>query len=418
MGRKVILIEIVGIICLLLFCSCERVKPNTTKTQPTVTPTITSTPTMTPSVTPSPTSTPTPIDTYQDKEPISVSNVDYQKYYTNLRTFATTENPIYSPISLNTALSVYSFFMKDGTAKDEVIEFTGGLPYMKYGTCKTENGIYRSFNRIWINEAKEGNEIFFFDEDRYIDLPNYKDYWAMYWLTDMSDKVKATAEKDNYVSEMTNGFITKTPTELTPDTMVDFMNVLYFKDIWEDGDLSLSTDTYEFTNKDGSISNVYMMKAYSTIYYENDTCYIIPMKYENGMTFYAIYPKDNLLKVDLTNFKENIIYNEATIELPEFESYVEISVSDYLDVLGLSMFSIADVIFTDQDYKADITQVVRIKVDHKGTEAAAVTEIDVKCTAVAPPENPLYLVFDKPFAYMIEDINGDIAFIGQVTNME
>ena len=100
MGRKVILIEIVGIICLLLFCSCERVKPNTTKTQPTVTPTITSTPTMTPSVTPSPTSTPTPIDTYQDKEPISVSNVDYQKYYTNLRTFATTENPIYSPISL------------------------------------------------------------------------------------------------------------------------------------------------------------------------------------------------------------------------------------------------------------------------------------------------------------------------------
>ena len=64
-------------------------------------------------------------------------------------------------------------------------------------------------------------------------------------------------------------------------------------------------------------------------------------------------------------------------------------------------------------------QVAKIKVDHEGTEAAAVTEI-VKDTIAFKPEQieTIELKFDKPFYYYIYDFeNDDIIFIGRVSQL-
>ena len=62
-----------------------------------------------------------------------------------------------------------------------------------------------------------------------------------------------------------------------------------------------------------------------------------------------------------------------------------------------------------------ISQVAKIRVDHEGTEAAAVSEI-MTMDACAPIERErLDLVCDKPFFYYIKDgVNGDTAFIGVI----
>lgn len=314
-------------------------------------------------------------------------------------------NMIYSPVSLNTALDTYSCMIGQNEAFDEIRSFIGNINYRRYhDVMDSDTGVYRIINRIWVNENKD------------ITLDDCSVIRSYVYSMDMSDSKAATNEKNQYVSDMTDGFIKSTPTIFDNNTVTDVMNIVYFKDVWLDGDLKMTEDTYDFNNYDDSVSSVNMMMYSNDFYYENDTCYVIPMNYSTGMTFYAIYPKTDVESVDLTGIFDNKVFDDVDIKLPEFETEVTIGVTDYADSIGLSHFNECIPLYYDGSVDNEITQVAKIKVDHTGTEAAAVTEIITKSMSAMPGE-ALELVFDKPFAYMIEDVNGDIAFIGRVMTL-
>jgi serpin B len=57
-----------------------------------------------------------------------------------------------------------------------------------------------------------------------------------------------------------------------------------------------------------------------------------------------------------------------------------------------------------------------IKVDEKGTEAAAATAVVMKASA-APPKTPPSFVADHPFLFVIRDVgSGTILFLGRVVD--
>ena len=61
----------------------------------------------------------------------------------------------------------------------------------------------------------------------------------------------------------------------------------------------------------------------------------------------------------------------------------------------------------------DGIQKTYIKVDEKGTEAAAVTGIMAGATSAKPLE-PIEFKFDKPFTYVIKDkTSGEVLFMGE-----
>lgn len=338
---------------------------------------------------------------------VSVTGDTYQQYYDILRIVNEGANPVYSPVSLNTDLSLFGLCIEDGPALQEINAFTGGRPYLSYRSLgENDEGIYRIINRIW------------YDTESPIDFTNLPVQNYLYPIAFDADG-RATAAKDRYVDEMTNGFITSTPTRLVPGVFVDFMNIVYFKDAWDCGDLETIDGTYRFTNADDTTVDRTFMVYESASYYENDTCYAVPMRYQSGMTFYAIYPKKGVDNIDFTNLicDANKQYNGVRVILPEFEVSAEMNISDYAEAIGLGHITEANPLFMDGPFNPLITQVVRIDVNHEGTEAAAVTEITAK-NECAMIDNTLELVFDKPFAYMIEDINGDIAFMGQITHLD
>ena len=60
-----------------------------------------------------------------------------------------------------------------------------------------------------------------------------------------------------------------------------------------------------------------------------------------------------------------------------------------------------------------VFQKARIKTDEDGSEAAAVTVIEMKPTS-AGPENEIYFTADRPFLYSISEVStGAILFMGQ-----
>lgn len=76
-------------------------------------------------------------------------------------------------------------------------------------------------------------------------------------------------------------------------------------------------------------------------------------------------------------------------------------------------------IMEDANYQTTIYQIDKIRFDHTGTEAAAISEVvNTMMSAVIEEAPPFEFICDRPFAYAIEDtLNGDIAFIGAVTKL-
>ena len=113
-------------------------------------------------------------------------------------------------------------------------------------------------------------------------------------------------------------------------------------------------------------------------------------------------------------------YGKKKVFMPKFEFKYENSLNNELQALGMTdAFSESNANFggiteDQQIYISEVMHKSYIKVDEKGTEAAAVTGITFEVTAIGP--NEVFAV-DHPFVFAIreKDTNA-ILFIGKVLN--
>ncbi|HEY6226677.1 MAG TPA: serpin family protein, partial [Verrucomicrobiae bacterium] len=69
-------------------------------------------------------------------------------------------------------------------------------------------------------------------------------------------------------------------------------------------------------------------------------------------------------------------------------------------------------------YLSDVTQKAYIRVDEQGTEAAAVTSIQVETLGIHEPPKTVKVVFDRPFFFAIRhQQTGALLFLGTIWNL-
>ena len=314
---------------------------------------------------------------------ISQSAEKEQTYYEELNRIKGTGNVIYSPTSARTSYQMYSY-MTDENTKTSIQAMLGDIDYFDF---KDNNDTTKFVNRIWLNSSVQMNV-----DDK---IKN-----CVYSIN-MSDSQAATKEKNDYVSQHTNGFISSTPTILDESVEYDLMNITYFKDTWKESYKKLE-QAMKFNNSDGTITNVDKFIATTEQIYENNSVYFVAIDYKDGNKFWLVYPKTTINDINLSNLKK-VSDTKATLHIPEFDMENTFDLTDTFDIkeAGVAM-----------------TQVAKIKVDNEGTEAAAVTET-VKSLAMkeSSDSKQISLEFDKPFIYFIEDtVNGDYIFIGRMEN--
>jgi len=317
-------------------------------------------------------------------------------YFDQLRKMGKKGNYIYSPESMNTALCMYQYITEKEENRKVIADIIGDTDYLAY---KNNKKSFKLVNRIWKNKDKEmkiADEI--------------KDF---IYEMDMTDSAAATKEKNDYVSEMTNKFIKSTPTTLNKDTVFDVMNITYFKDKWLGGELRKDKKKYNFTTKAGKkIKTQYLHYDKANTYFENATAKAVEVPYKDGFSLLLIRPTKTLDTVDIADLLQHEeSADEILTKFPEFEIKSSFDLTDYFMGLGIQKESV--------DTDLSIMQVARIKVDKKGTEAAAVSEIVCGTTAVETKEPKIVKIYmNKPFYYAILDKkNNDVAFVGQVTKV-
>ena len=362
---------------------------------------------------------------------------------TNLMKLITSDNEgsfIFSPLSVGYALAMVNNGAKGETEKQirDVIGFGDNSAsdvneFYKYLT-QSLLGVDNTVN-MNIANAQVFNT-FIGDESKY--KKSYKSALTSYYdaLFEGYDFIKnngkALSAINSWASKQTEGMINPLLEELSPDSATLLMNAIYFKGSWADKFNASNTRKEQFTMAGGKKIEVEMMNQTSNVSYRAMKGYkVISKPYGNGafkMTF--ILPNEGISTAELVKDFDRSTWEvltkdtgerEVKIKIPKFETSFKLELNDYLKSLGMTdafLGSKADFSNMSDElslYISKIFQKARIKVEEKGTEAAAVTVIDMKVNSALPsPSEPPTFYATRPFLYAISEIStGAILFMGQ-----
>ena len=228
---------------------------------------------------------------------------------------------------------------------------------------------------------------------------------------------------NQWANEHTMGMIPKVLDEdsFDPNVVSYLLNALYFKGMWSDPFDKDLTQNESF----GGGEEVPMMHKMGTDfqYTENDLYQAIRLPYGNGAYKMDIFlPREDktvgevLETLNGSNWQFKGVWEEVDLKLPRFETETFQPLVDTMKDLGMpSAFTLAAEFpwFCNTPvYISNMFQSAKIKLDEEGTEAAAVTVIEVgEC---AMPDEPKRFHANHPFLYIIsEQSTGAIFFIGQ-----
>lgn len=236
-----------------------------------------------------------------------------------------------------------------------------------------------------------------------------------------------------WVSDHTNGKIEKIIDDINDDTVMFLLNAIYFKAAWT---VTFDEDrTYDgqFELGDGSYKTVKMMtfkddqdfRFFSSGYGAAGGYSAVRLPYgRDKFAFYGFIPNDGtvdefiarMADEGLDGFFSNLTEKEEVpVLLPKFKFAYEKSLNEILLDLGMEQLFVPGGLMNMADpgeglYVSEVKHKTFIEVNEQGTEAAAVTSVEVGDTAM--PEG---FYGTKPFVFVIrDDRSGTILFIGKV----
>lgn len=239
---------------------------------------------------------------------------------------------------------------------------------------------------------------------------------------------------NNWCAQKTNNLIKNPLDQIPTDAVMYLVNAIYFKGIWRKHFDTKNTKEADFTNEMGNQVKVNMMYQKDTFAYVQDGyAQYLDMPYGNkAFSMTVILPVDGKTTGDVLSYLttdnwNNILKNSTTKEvevyLPRFKTQYKFQLNDPLKSMGMSTA------FTDL---ADFSKIANVslkvsrvlhdtyvEVTEEGTEAAAVTTVEIIATAMpVPPPTPVFKV-NKPFLFVIrEQSTGVILFIGKMGNVD
>ena len=239
---------------------------------------------------------------------------------------------------------------------------------------------------------------------------------------------------NEWVSDQTEGRIE----DLIPQGAIDALtrlvltNAIYFNAAWKYPFNEEATSDGLFYLLDGGTITIPMMRLTESLGYTSGDGYqVVELPYDgNELSMVILLPDSGEFK----DFEESLNYrkvdgiisdvkgSQVSLQMPKFEFESEFSLKSALAAMGMPVAFSANADFSGMTGSKDLSidEVIHkafVSVDEAGTEAAAATAVIMKLTAA--PEEPIEVTVNRPFIFLIRDIEtGAILFIGRVLNPE
>jgi serpin B len=367
------------------------------------------------------------------QEVVDANNQFAFELYSELDKTSQGKNVFYSPYSISSALA-----MTYEGAKGQTADEMKNVFHFPESSILRPNfaAIYNNINRHDKEyELKTGNALWV--QQDYPFLEDYLNTTEKYYagkaanLDFVREKEKSRQIINSFIEEQTNNKIKDLiPKEfLNPFTRLVLTNAIYFKGTWQWEFDESDTRESDFKISLGNTVKVPMM------YMKNDKAefnyadlgelQILELPYKgDDISMLIILPNETLKDVELSSDKLNEYKSQMQetkldgIYLPKFEFDTKYFLEDTLKAMGMPIAFSPAADFSGMTGRKDlyIAYVIHqayVKVDEKGTEAAAATAVIMK-TFVGPRK---IFEADHPFIFIIQEKEtGNILFMGKVVN--
>ena len=345
-------------------------------------------------------------------------------------------NIFVSPLSISMALGM-TLNGANGMTKDEMeqtLELAGlsveDINQSYQSLIQLLTGIdpkvqFQIANSIWYRQGMT------FEQD-FIDL-NKTWFNARVAAVDFNNAETAAAILNSWVSENTNDRIKKIvePADIDGNTVMFLMNAIYFKGTWTYQFDKSMTRMENFSLPDGTKKPVLTMHLNGDLdYMQNEFFRAVDLPYGDGKySMMILAPGDGvemgamIAQLSGTNWQNWINeFSKQTVALtlPKFKLEYEIRLNDVLIALGMrSAFYAGQADFTRMQktgglFISEVKHKTFVEVDENGTEAAAVTSVEIGMTSVS---KSIQMRIDRPFVFAIREHNSNsILFIGKIVD--
>jgi serpin B len=270
-------------------------------------------------------------------------------------------------------------------------------------------------------------------------LPGFLDilaenYGAGMRLVDFAQTEAARAAINQWVSQQTEGMITDLVPASALQTQVVFVltNAVYFDAAWQWPFHAESTAPGPFHLLDGSEISADMMHQSEVFgYAEGDGYQALQMPYRGEeLAMVILLPSPGRFEefdASLDIFRAGAILDSLArqpviVTIPKFTYGSTFSLVKALPDMGMRdafVYPIADFSGIDGSRLLYISAVLHkalVRVDERGTEAAAATAVIGRAGGAAGPSaRPIEFTADRPFIFLIQDVKtGTILFLGRV----
>ena len=346
------------------------------------------------------------------------------------------DNIVVSPFSIKVAMAMATEGAGGYTLKElQDVLLIGDISkeefkYIIENIYEQEDVVFNIANSVW---SKKG----YVFKQTYLDtLTNY--YQAEARELDFSDVEGSKEVINGWVERKTEGKIDSIVDSIEPSHIMFLINAIYFNADWTKQFNEDLTEEKQFTLLDNTKVNTNMMYREGTMkYLENEQFQAVELPYGEGKRFVMrVYlPKQEiqlkkfvseLKAIDLDEWVDELEFKEVHLSLPKFKVEWEGSLKGILGKLGIKdafVPGVADfgemVPTSSKDiYIGDVKHKTYIDVSERGTEAAAVTSIEMEVTSVpSQPEEIYQMDVNRPFFFTIEDTQTNIyMFMGAISD--
>lgn len=341
------------------------------------------------------------------------------------------KNIFFSPLSISLALSTLALGTKDETHS----QIFNALGYSSF----TEDQVNEAYEHLlhMLDHNKEavlletGSGLAiregFKPVDKFLkDLHHF--YRGDAFTVDFSKPEIAVKEVNKFIAKKTKDTITDMVKTLDADTVLVLLNYIYFRGKWEKPFEEELTHKSDFHVDENTKVTVDMMKRTGRYDFYQDWdnfTSIIRLPYKGNTSLLIVLPNEGKLEeVEKHLSKEGLKYwhdklhrSSVDLYLPKFSISASSCLGDILKELGIvdAFSDKADFSGISKETKLKVSKVLHqavLKVDEKGTEAAAVTTIEIM-----PMSLPDTFKLNRPFlVFIVEDSTKSILFLGKITN--
>ncbi len=279
-------------------------------------------------------------------------------------------------------------------------------------------------NSIWY---REGFEV----EDDFIKT-NEEHFYAEVQSLDFS-RPDATDIINQWVSDHTNELIEEIIDAIPAEAVMYLINAIYFKGTWTyEFDPNETGQKLFYPEEGASFETPAMRQETKLNYYKNQLFQLLELPYgDQKFSMLVFLPSgdqtcdDILAELDNDNWNSwtnNLSETNVQVQLPKFKFETFKLLNDPLTSMGMGIaFSdVADFTGINPAGNLFISRVLHktfIDVNEEGTEAAAVTAVEISLTSVG--SGPVTFIADKPFLFVIrENSTGSILFMGKLSQPE